>query len=108
METLRLIRRITADGLLDNEEVWDLANFLNHSREALNNWPGNILWPTLHSIFDDGVVTSDELHTLGQMLSDVAHKCAAMGELKLTTYIRTRSQKAVGQLLPENRPPSPG
>jgi hypothetical protein len=37
METLRVIRRITADGILTTDEVWDLTQFLNESRDARNS-----------------------------------------------------------------------
>lgn len=94
METLRVIRRITADGMLTMEEVWDLAGFLNNHRTARNEWPGNVLWPTLQSVFDDGVVDEEEMAALGTMLSEVSLQAANMSDLGLTTYIRLSSQRA--------------
>ncbi len=108
METLRVIRRITADGILTTDEVWDLTQYLNESRDARNSWPGNVLWSTLQSIFDDGVVTDDELEVLGAMLVDVGTQCADMGNLGLTTYIRVQSRKVLGrQPATETGRPSP-
>jgi hypothetical protein len=94
LETLRTIRRITADGVLTMEEVWDLAGFLNEDRDARSQWPGNVLWPTLESIFDDGVVDDEEMEVLGAMLSDISLQIAKMDDLRLTTYIRTRSRES--------------
>lgn len=94
METLRIIRRITADGVLTMEEVWDLAGFLNEDREARKQWPGNVLWPTLESVFDDGVVDEEEMTVLGTMLSEVCAQAANMNDLGLTTYIRLRNRQS--------------
>lgn len=96
METLRLIRRITADGILSVDEVWDLAQFFNESKEARYSWPGNILWPTLQSVFDDGVVDDDEMEALGSMISDIGNQISKMNDLGLTTYIRVQSRKLRG------------
>ena len=93
METLRIIRRITADGILTLEEVWDLAGFLNENREARNQWPGNVLWPTMQSVFDDGVVDEEEMSVLGSMLSEICLQASNMSDLGLTTYIRKRSRQ---------------
>ena len=90
--TLRVIRRITADRVLERAEVWDLGNYLNECREARHSWPGTILWETLKSIFEDSVVTDEELEALGQMLSDIENECASISDLGLTTYIRTASR----------------
>lgn len=96
LETLRVIRRITADGVLTMEEVWDLAGFLNEDREARKQWPGNILWPTLESVFDDGVVDDEEMEVLGNMLSEIRVQAANM-KLGLTTYIRTRRKSQIDE-----------
>lgn len=90
--TLRIIRRITADRILERDEVWDLGTYLNECRDARHSWPGAILWETLKSIFEDGIVTDEELEALGQMLSDIENECASMTDLGLTTYIRTASR----------------
>lgn len=90
METLRVIRRITADGMLTTDEIWDLTQFLNDNREARNAWPGSDLWPTLHSVFDDGVVDEKEMEALGRIISEVGTQIAAMNNLGLTTYIKVQ------------------
>lgn len=76
--TLRLIRQITADGVLSVEEVWDLGHFLNDSRDARHAWPGTVLWDTLQSIFEDGVVSEEELEALGSIIQDIDTECASV------------------------------
>ena len=93
METLRLIRRITADGVLDMDEVYDLAHFLNECRDARKAWPGNILWETMQSIFDDGEVTEEEQQALGEILVGIAAESETIEDLGLTCYIRNQSRK---------------
>lgn len=93
METLRMIRRVTADGVLDLDEVYDLAHFLNECREARNSWPGTILWETMQSIFDDGEVTDEEQQALGDILVGIAAETSGIEDLGLTTYIRGKSRK---------------
>lgn len=97
METLRMIRRITSDGVLDMDEVYDLAHFLNECREARKSWPGNILWETMQSIFDDGEVTEEEQQALGDILVGIAAESSSIDDLGLTSYIRTQSRKDRGQ-----------
>ncbi|MBL6764014.1 MAG: hypothetical protein ISQ14_03590 [Verrucomicrobiae bacterium] len=92
LETLRRIRRITADGLLESREVHDLAEYLERHREARAAWPGSILWPTLESIFEDGVLTDEELAVMGDILVGILAECATKPNLALTSYIRTQSK----------------
>jgi len=88
METLRLIRRITADGVLEVDEVYDLAHFLNECRPARKSWPGSVLWETMQSIFDDGEVSQEELEALGDILAGIVAESDSIEDLGLTTYIR--------------------
>ena len=76
--TLRLIRQITADDILSVEEVWDLGHFLNDNREARHAWPGTLLWETLQSVFEDGVVSEEELEALGCIIRDIDTECSAV------------------------------
>lgn len=92
MGTLRIIRRITADGMLEMAEVLDLANFLNDCREARHQWPGNIIWETLQSIFEDNEVSAEEMDALGNLLASIEAECATSADLGLTSYIRSASR----------------
>ena len=93
METLRRIRRITADGLLDEQEVHDLAEYLRGEKTARDQWPGTILWPTLESIFEDGQLSAEELRIMGDILVGILAECAAKPDLGLTSYIRLQSKR---------------
>ena len=77
--TLKVIRRITADSVLEMEEVMDLARFLNDNRAARHAWPGSVLWKTLESVFEDGEVTDEELVAIGSILQDIEMECAGVG-----------------------------
>jgi hypothetical protein len=76
--TLRFIRRITSDGILEQGEIWDLAAFLNEDREARHTWPGNVLLETLNSVFDDGEVSPEEMAALGSILRDIENECGTI------------------------------
>lgn len=91
LETLRRIRRITADGVLEAEEVAGLADYLSRSDEARGTWPGTILWPTLESIYDDGHLSEEELTVMGDILVGIIAECANKPDLGLTTYIRLQA-----------------
>jgi len=104
-ETLRMIRRVTADGLLEFEELCQLGSYLNDNREARHSWPGNILWGTLQSVFEDGQVSAEELEAVGAMLADIEAECAANPDLNLTLYIRKVSRaEREAQKLPPSEP----
>jgi len=93
LETLRRIRRITADGVLEAEEVAGLAHYLSGDTEARHSWPGTILWPTLESIYEDGFLSDEELAAMGDILVGIITECHAMPDLGLTSYIRTMAAK---------------
>lgn len=69
--TIALIAKITEDGVLDTEEVYELAEFLNENEDACQVWPGDILHGALLSAFDDGKLSDEEMETLGKMLLQI-------------------------------------
>lgn len=75
--TLEVIRRITDDGMLCPQEVWDLAEHLNGSAEARQAWPGSELFPILVQVFEDDVLSAGELEMLARLLGDVERRCSA-------------------------------
>lgn len=93
LETLRRIRRITADGVLDAEELRELTAYLLEDDDARAAWPGSLLWPTLESVYEDGVVTDEELAIMGDILVGILSECAAKPDLGLTAYIRAQSRR---------------
>ncbi|MBL6765050.1 MAG: hypothetical protein ISQ14_08840 [Verrucomicrobiae bacterium] len=74
--TLQMIRKITDDGVLCEQEVWDLAEYLNENPDARVNWPGSELFPLLHQVFEDGILSQDEMAQMAGVLSDIEHQCA--------------------------------
>lgn len=75
METLNLIRKITEDGVITEDEVMELGNHLNTNREARQAWPGNILFEILKRIFDDAKVDQAEMKALGYILKGIELQC---------------------------------
>lgn len=70
-ETIALIAKITEDGVLDTEEVYELAEFLNENEEACLIWPGDVLHEALSSAFDDGRLTDEEMAELARLIQDI-------------------------------------
>jgi hypothetical protein len=75
-ETLSLIRQITEDGKITEDEVMDLGNFLNRNKEARRAWPGSVLFEVLKRIFDDAKVDQTELRALGFILKGIELQCS--------------------------------
>jgi len=72
-ETLHIInflRRLAEDGYLTGEEVWHLAKFLNQPvyQEA---WPGNVLFPLLRNVFEDGKLSCEEMRDVGDAMTQI-------------------------------------
>jgi hypothetical protein len=84
LETLRLIRQITEDGLVTDDEVMSLGTFLNDDPDARRAWPGNVLFEMLRHVFDDGKLESHELKALAYMLRGIELQCCGTlgGQLK--------------------------
>lgn len=75
-ETLKLVSRITEDGILDTEEVYELAEFLNENPDATTVWPGDVLHEALLTVFEDGKLTDEEMEALGQLVLDIEVEAA--------------------------------
>jgi hypothetical protein len=73
---LKFIRQLTNDGVLTPDEVWELAEYLNNDKAARKSWPGEDLFKSLHSIFEDGVLEAHEIEVMHQQLRDVEHAWA--------------------------------
>jgi hypothetical protein len=78
MGTLRLIRRITSDGELSIEEIWDLADYLNGNETAQHRWPGNRLWKQIERAFEDGEISEHEHRHLGDIIVEIEEACAGV------------------------------
>jgi hypothetical protein len=78
METsaIELVRRcdaILASGEITENDAYDLADWLNHNREACGCWPGETLVSRLQQIWADSKVNKTELRQLGALLRSI-HK----------------------------------
>jgi len=78
--TLTLIGRITEDGVLSTEEVYELAEFLNENEDACQVWPGDILHKLLLQVFEDGKLSDDEMEELGTVIRGIEKEASEAEE----------------------------
>ncbi|MGB0582794.1 MAG: hypothetical protein ACPGVU_24175 [Limisphaerales bacterium] len=82
LETLRRIRQITEDGVVTEEEVMSMGNFLNENQVARTTWPGNVIFETLKRVFADARLDPHELKALAYILRGIELQCCgALGQL---------------------------
>ena len=80
-ETLRLIRQITEDGIVTDDEVMSLGNYLNSNSTARKTWPGNVIFEVLKRVFDDARLDPHELKSLAYILRGIELQCCGtLGE----------------------------
>ncbi len=70
-EMLGLVKGITADGVVTTEETLSLRNWIIANPEAVQSWPGDVLYRRLEDIFADGVVDDTERKESFEFLQDV-------------------------------------
>lgn len=75
-ETLAVIREIAADGVVTDDEVIQLAVFMNDNLEARTSWPGIAIYEVLREVLDDGKVDDFERQALIHVLSGIDVICA--------------------------------
>lgn len=76
-ELVHFLRQITADGVVDKQEIWDLGTLLHVNDDARNEWPGPVIWGILEQIFSDNVVTDEEARDLTERLREIEKECHA-------------------------------
>lgn len=90
-DTLNVIREITSDGGVTDEEVISLAMFLNDNIEARETWPGIAIYEVLRDVLQDGEIDDFEREALLHVLEGIeilfAGKAAeeSEGETEFTT-----------------------
>lgn len=82
LETLRRIRQITEDGVVTDDEVMSMGNFLNENHVARKTWPGNVIFEVLKRVFEDARLDPHELKALAYILRGIELQCCgALGQL---------------------------
>lgn len=71
LDTLSVIREITSDGGVTDEEVINLAMFLNDNLEARETWPGIAVYEVLRDVLDDGQIDDFEREALLHVLEGI-------------------------------------
>ena len=49
--TIDFIRQIMADGIVTEDEIINLATYLNQNREGRKSWPGTAVFEVLKDVF---------------------------------------------------------
>ncbi len=68
-ELIGLCKGIIADGTVEPSEANFLKSWLDNNPEIANMWPANVLTQRISSIFEDGVVDTDEQADLAELLA---------------------------------------
>jgi hypothetical protein len=88
-DLIHFLRQITADGIVDKQEIWDLGTLLQVNDDARTAWPGPVIWEILQQIFADKVVSDEEAEDLTVRLRQIEKEC----------HDRSEAEKA--EILPE-------
>lgn len=65
---------LIADGVVSDEEMAYLTSWLQANRDALNQWPANVLATRVEQIIEDRVVDTTEREDLFSLLCEVVGK----------------------------------
>ncbi|MEI7729127.1 MAG: hypothetical protein WCO56_06130 [Verrucomicrobiota bacterium] len=65
------LRKVTSDGYLSGDEVWQLAKWLNEHSDAMKVWPGSLFVEPLNEAFADGILDNDEMVRIGTLIREV-------------------------------------
>lgn len=91
-QTLTLIREITNDGQVTDDEVVTLATFLNEKREARKSWPGIAVFDILKDVLADRRIDEVERRALQVILEGIEVICA--GQAKSTKTVTAPAKSA--------------
>jgi hypothetical protein len=78
--TIGLIRGISGSGMLTQQEVYLLAEYLNGSRDARHAWPGNLIFKHLLKMFNSEAVTDADYGYLGRVMDELDQQCTEVAE----------------------------
>lgn len=71
-ELLGLLSGIAADGVLKQQEITKLCDWLDANAEVCNEWPASLLVSRLNTVLKDGVITPEENAYLLETIKDVS------------------------------------
>ncbi|MDR1049876.1 MAG: BRCT domain-containing protein [Deltaproteobacteria bacterium] len=70
-EIIGLCKGILADNIVNESEAKFLTKWFKANHEASTTWPGNVLLARLNTIYQDGIVTPEELIDLHLLLKQM-------------------------------------
>jgi len=71
-ELLGLLSGIAADGVLKQEEIVKLCDWLEINAEVCNEWPANLLASRINAVLKDGLITPEENTYLLETIKDMS------------------------------------
>ena len=63
-ELIGFLTGVASDGMLNDEEVDALNEWLNRNESIKDRWPASVILDRLNHILDDGIITDDERKNL--------------------------------------------
>lgn len=66
------LQGITADGVLNRQEILALKDFIDAAPELKERWPGDVISRRLSAILEDDVITEEEASVLHKLISKIA------------------------------------
>lgn len=90
---------LLCDGVLNDDEIRFLKNWLEHNEVVATTWPGDVIYSRISRVLEDGIVTTDErdylIETLRQLiggsldeLAESAHATELAIDQNVTVTIR--------------------
>jgi NAD-dependent DNA ligase len=69
---LGFLSGISADDVLNDDEIYKLRDHLSHNADFVKQWPANALKARLDSVLEDGIIDDSERHDLMSLVKAVS------------------------------------
>ena len=80
-ELIGFLTGVASDGMLNDEEVDALNEWLNRNESIKDRWPASVILDRLNHILDDGIITDDERKNLLVTVNQVTGTDPEAGEV---------------------------
>ena len=70
-DLLQLCQSIVDTGQFSEEDARNLSEYINAAPNVHDSWPGNLLIKPLQKVWEDGVIDSNELEALAELLVSI-------------------------------------
>lgn len=73
-ELVGFLTGVASDGVLNDQEVDALSNWLDRNESVKNIWPASVIVNRLNNVLEDGIITEEERQDLLQTVNQVTGK----------------------------------